>query len=71
METIADILAGRTATPENGTRRPSPASKWQTAEPEAQKSEPWILSNSPEAAGYNPPEPVPCEYCGKPRLTKG
>lgn len=71
METTANILAGRTATPENGTRRPSPASKWQTAEPEAQKSEPWILSNSPEAAGYNPPEPVPCEYCGKPRLTKG
>ena len=32
--------------PENGTRRPSPASKWQTAEPEAQKSEPWILSGS-------------------------
>ena len=31
----------------------------------------WILSNSPEAAGFNPPDPVPCKYCGKQRLTRG
>lgn len=29
------------------------------------------MSNAPEAAGFNPPEPVPCEYCGKPRYTQG
>ena len=29
------------------------------------------MSNDPEAKAYNPPEPVPCEYCGKPRHTKG
>ena len=66
METIADILAGRTTT-ENGTKRPSPASKWQTTE-EAPR---WIMSDAPEAEGFNPPEPVICQYCGRPRLTKG
>lgn len=29
------------------------------------------MSNDPAARGYNPPEPVPCEYCGKPRYTSG
>ena len=31
----------------------------------------YILSNDPEAAAFAPPDPVPCEYCGKPRLTQG
>lgn len=52
-------------------RRPSPASQWQTAEPEPEKRDIWIYSDSQEAAGFNPPDPVPCEYCGKPRLTRG
>lgn len=30
-----------------------------------------ILSNDPRAAEYNPPAPVPCEYCGAPRYTRG
>lgn len=30
-----------------------------------------IYSNEPEAASYNPPAPVPCEFCGKPRYTRG
>jgi len=30
-----------------------------------------IMSNDPSAAPYNPPEPVPCEYCGAPRHTMG
>ncbi len=30
-----------------------------------------IMSNDPAAAPYNPPAPVPCEYCGAPRYTKG
>ena len=71
METIADILAGQRKRTEQEPRRPSPASQWQTAEPDPEKRDPWILSNSPEAAGFNPPDPVPCKYCGKPRLTKG
>lgn len=71
METIADILAGQWTRPGQEPRRPSPASQWQTVEPEQEKQDPWILSNSPEAAGLNPPDPVPCKYCGKPRLTKG
>ena len=29
------------------------------------------MSNDPAARGYNPPEPVPCEYCGEPRYTEG
>lgn len=29
------------------------------------------MSNEPEAADSNPPEPVPCKYCGQPRHTKG
>ena len=30
-----------------------------------------VLSNDPSAARFNPPAPVPCEYCGAPRYTKG
>lgn len=48
-------------------RRPSPASAWQTSEPE----DLYVMSNDPAAEGHNPPEPVPCEYCGKLRYTKG
>lgn len=29
------------------------------------------MSNDPEAKGYNPPDPVPCEHCGEPRATQG
>lgn len=29
------------------------------------------MSNDPAARGHNPPEPVPCEYCGKLRYTEG
>lgn len=29
------------------------------------------MSNDPEAADFDPPAPVPCEYCGKPRYTRG
>ena len=29
------------------------------------------MSNEPEVAGFNPPAPVPCEYCGKLRYTMG
>ena len=31
----------------------------------------FILSNDPRAEGHNPPDPVPCEHCGKPRHTQG
>lgn len=71
METIAQILAGAGKRTDQEARRPSPASQWQTAEPEPEKRDIWIYSDSPEAAGFNPPDPVPCEYCGKPRLTRG
>ena len=30
-----------------------------------------ITSDDPRAADYDPPEPVACEFCGKPRYTKG
>ena len=65
MENIADILSGQRA-PQN--RRPSQASKWQTTEPPERL---YIMSNDPEAARFNPPDPVPCEYCGKPRYFRG
>ena len=48
-------------------RRPSQASAWQTTEP----VDLYVMSNAPEAAGFNPPDPVLCEYCGKPRYTRG
>lgn len=48
-------------------RQPSQDSEWQTSE--SQKKD--FMSNDPEAKDFNPPEPVPCEYCGKPRHTKG
>lgn len=30
-----------------------------------------VRSNEPAAAKYNPPDPVPCEYCGAMRYTSG
>lgn len=30
-----------------------------------------IRSDDPAAANFNPPAPVPCEHCGKPRYTRG
>lgn len=48
-------------------RRPSPASEWQTTEPERQ----YIMSNDPAAEKYNPPDPATCEYCGEERHTEG
>lgn len=29
------------------------------------------MSNEPRAAKFDPPDPIPCEYCGAPRYTKG
>ena len=29
------------------------------------------MSNDPAVQGHNPPDPVPCEYCGKLRYTEG
>lgn len=48
--------------------RPSLASEWQT--PESNETR-FIMSNDPAAERFNPPAPVPCEYCGKLRYTKG
>ena len=31
----------------------------------------YVLSNAPEAADFDPPAPVPCEYCGADRYTEG
>lgn len=31
----------------------------------------YIMSNAPAAEGFDPPDPVPCEHCGKPRYTQG
>lgn len=30
-----------------------------------------VMSSDPRAQRYSPPEPIPCQYCGKPRHTKG
>lgn len=30
-----------------------------------------VMSSDPRAERYSPPEPIPCQYCGKPRYTKG
>lgn len=67
MESIADMLSGQSAAKEQQVRRPSQASEWQQSEPEID----YIMSNDPAAQGHNPPEPVPCEYCGKMRYTEG
>lgn len=67
MKQMLDLLGGQSAERDQ-VRRPSPDSEWH------QSSEPkniYIMSNDPRAIGHNPPEPVPCEYCGKPRYTEG
>lgn len=48
-------------------RQNSQASEWLTNKSEKKD----FMSNDAEAQFFNPPEPVPCEYCGKPRYTKG
>lgn len=50
----------------NRQTQDSQASKWQPNE-----NRRCIMSNEPEAEAFNPPEPVLCKYCGKPRHTKG
>ena len=60
MERITD-------TPAQQARRPSPDSEWQTTKPKTI----YIMSNDPAVQGHNPPDPVPCEYCGKLRYTEG
>ena len=50
---------------------PSPASQWLKNDSEPKTKSLYIMSNDPEAQAFNPPAPVPCEYCGKPRHTKG
>lgn len=47
-------------------RRPSRASILPTFE----NGEP-VLSDDPRAAAFDPPAPIPCEYCGKQLATKG
>ena len=66
MESIADMLSGQSAAKDQQVRRPSRDSGW-LSEPKAER----ITSDDPAARGHNPPEPVPCEYCGKPRYTEG
>lgn len=43
----------------------SQASEW------PEKKTPYIMSNDPDSEDFNPPPPVPCEYCGALRYTKG
>lgn len=66
MENIAEIMSGQNAERAQEVE-PSQASKWL----ESNAAPPYIMSNEPEAEGFNPPDPVPCEYCGKLRHTKG
>jgi len=40
-------------------------------EPEERREFGNITSDDPQAAAFNPPEPVPCEYCGAMRHTRG
>lgn len=67
MENIVEMLIGRSAEKAQQVRRPSPASTWHSDDSENS----YIMSDSPEAEGFDPPDPVPCEYCGAARYTKG
>lgn len=67
MENIMQTLLNKSTERSPEVRQPSPDSKWQTIEPKNT----YIMSNEPEAEGYSPPDPVPCEYCGRLRYTKG
>lgn len=73
MEKKMDILASQQMWTEQKLRQSYQVSKWRTAKSksESERWDIWIFSNSPEAAGYNPPATVKCEYCGKPRLIRG
>lgn len=66
MENIAQMLMNESMERAQQVRRPSPASEWLT-----KHQNQYVMSNEPEAADYDPPEPVPCEYCGKLRYTLG
>ncbi|XCH78306.1 MAG: ATP-binding protein [Candidatus Dehalobacter alkaniphilus] len=68
LEPISSIL-GRATDPS-----PSPASsrrETRTDDSQPDEAERYIMSNDPRAEGMNPPQPVPCEYCGAMRYTKG
>lgn len=67
MKSTKAILSGRSAEAERDARQPSPASTWHTTDPD----DLYVMSNDPAAAGHNPPDPVPCEHCGKQRHTEG
>lgn len=70
MESIANILAGTTE------RRSSRASISQettrlTNDEDPKPLDTVVYSNDPDVAALGAPEPVPCEFCGAPRYTKG
>lgn len=67
MEDMATFLSKKLTERAQEQGRPSQASVWQKAD----TKDGHILSNNPVAEGFDPPAPVPCEYCGKPRYTKG
>ena len=50
------------------SRDNSQASEWLSNK---SKKTDYIMSNDAEVKHLNPPPPVPCKYCGKPRHTKG
>lgn len=69
MEKITEMLYSVVPRQSDGRRR-SRASEWLTKDKDERPSE-YILSNDPAAKGFDPPAPVPCEFCGKPRYTTG
>lgn len=69
MEKITSMLQAMVPGPTDGRRR-SRDSAWLT-KGNGEKPSEYILSNDPAAKGFDPPAPVPCEFCGKPRYTEG
>jgi DNA replication protein DnaC len=69
MKAIANILSGITQEPTRTRTLERQSSRVSSLH--GTKTTNGMMSNDPEAAPYNPPAPVPCEYCGAPRYTEG
>lgn len=70
MQSVAQLLGAKSANEPHGMSRIA-RSRLRESSPSLFIDGDLITSNNPDAASYNPPDPVPCEYCGAMRYTDG
>lgn len=64
------IILGRKLTQEQRRHQHLQVSEWQQTQPK-KNNDLLIIASDPEARKYNPPEPKPCPFCGKPMYARG